>query len=107
MNIRLLPHARLLALGALSLAALQQAPGAMAQSAEPGRAGKMGAELHKRFSAADANGDGKLTREEAKGKMPWVYSHFDAIDAPHAGSVTMQQIAAFAATQRGARQRGE
>ena len=107
MNFQILPRAGLLVMGVLSLVTLLQAPVAMAQNAEPGRAGKMGAELQKRFSTADANGDGKLTREEAKGKMPWVYSHFDAIDAPHAGSVTMQQIAVFAAAQRAGRQRGE
>lgn len=80
---------------------------AMAQAAIPEaggeRAQKMAAELQKRFTAADTNGDGRLTNEEAKGKMPLVYKHFDEIDAAHAGAVSMADIAAFARTQRAAR----
>src|SRR5260221_13732715 len=86
--------AGLLALGAAS---------AMAQAPDAERAQKMQAELQKRFAAADANGDGKLTKDEAKGKMPMVYKHFDEIDTAHSGAVTMADIAAFAMAQRGAR----
>ncbi|MEP7102855.1 MAG: EF-hand domain-containing protein [Burkholderiales bacterium] len=77
---------------------------ATAQSApDAERAQKMQAELQKRFAAADANGDGRLTKEEAKGGMPMVYKHFDEIDSAHSGSITLADIAAFARSQRGAR----
>ncbi|KWT85244.1 hypothetical protein APY03_4047 [Variovorax sp. WDL1] len=79
---------------------------ACAQRADPSaRAAQMGTELRKRFGSADANVDGRLTREEAKGKMPWVYRNFDAIDSTRAGAVTMQQIESYALTQRSQRQK--
>jgi hypothetical protein len=79
------------------------AAGAMAQVPNAERAQKMQVELQKRFAAADANGDGKLTKDEANGKMPMVFKHFDEIDSAHGGTVTMADIAAFARTQRAAR----
>lgn len=96
-SIRL--HPALLA-AAVALGAVA-APVHAAPDAE--RAQKMQAELQKRFAAADANGDGRLTKEEAKGGMPMVYKHFDEIDAAHSGSVALADIAAFARSQRGAR----
>jgi opacity protein-like surface antigen len=84
---------------ALSLAAAA----APAQAADAGRARKAMGELQKRFAAADANGDGRLTKDEAKGHMPLVYQRFDEIDTAHAGSVTLAEIAAFARSQRAAR----
>jgi hypothetical protein len=86
--------AGLLALGTAS---------AMAQAKDAERAQKMQAELQKRFAAADANADGKLTKDEANGKMPMVFKHFDEIDSAHTGAVTMADIAAFVRTQRVAR----
>ena len=88
---------------ALALAVLLPATAALAQGADPGRAAQMQAELQKRFTAADANGDGRLTRDEAKGKMPLVYKHFDEIDTTHSGSITLTEIQAFAIAQQGAR----
>jgi hypothetical protein len=79
---------------------------ACAQRADPAaRAAQMGTELRKRFGSADTNVDGRLTREEAQGRMPWVYRNFDAIDTTHAGAVTMEQIQSYAMTQRSARQK--
>ena len=56
---------------------------------------KMGKEAHKRgaerFKAADKDGDGSLTREEATG-MPRVAKNFDAVDADKSGTVTEQEI---------------
>ncbi|MDB5851563.1 MAG: EF-hand-like protein [Rhodoferax sp.] len=80
---------------------LLAAGAATAQTGQADRAQNLRAELQKRFAAADANGDGRLSRDEAREKMPRVYRNFDAIDAAHTGSVTLQQIAAFAAAQRG------
>ncbi|MDR6518242.1 hypothetical protein [Variovorax atrisoli] len=86
-------HVLLLALATASFAACAQTPDA-------GRAAQMRTELHKRFGAADIDADGRLTRDEARGRMPWVYRNFDAIDRARAGSVTMEQIEAYAMTQQ-------
>jgi hypothetical protein len=75
-----------------------------AQAANPERTQKMAAELQKRFTAADANGDGRLTKDEAKGKMPFVFKHFDEIDTAHAGSISMADIAAYARAKHAERQ---
>lgn len=79
------------------------ATGAFAQQADAGRGRQMAAELQKRFAAADTNGDGKLTKDEAKAGMPFVYKHYDEIDTAKTGAITMRDIAAFAAAQRSAR----
>lgn len=50
-------------------------------------------QFNKRFSDADVNGDGKLTREEAQAGMPGVAAHFDAMDVDKKGYVTKQDIA--------------
>jgi len=90
-------------LAILVIVAMIPATAALAQSADAGRAAQMQAELQKRFTAADVNGDGRLTRDEAKGKMPLVFKHFDEIDAAHSGSVSMADIQAYAIAQRAAR----
>ena len=48
--------------------------------------------LEQRFAAADSNGDGQLTRDEAAAGMPKVYRNFGAIDREHKGAVTLDQI---------------
>ena len=48
-----------------------------------------------RFTAADVNHDGKLTREEAETKMPMVARNFDQIDKTQRGYVTLDDIQAF------------
>jgi Ca2+-binding EF-hand superfamily protein len=91
---------------ALAIALVAMAAGASAQDA--GHARQMGAEMQKRFAAADKNGDGRLSREEAQAGMPMVYKHFDAIDKNKQGSVSLADIAAFAhelhAARKGATQ---
>ena len=85
-----------LLLGGVSLSAA-------AQDSDGTRAERMRAELQKRFTSADTNADGRLTREEAKDKMPMVHRNFDAIDAEKTGAVGLEQIATFALKQRGRR----
>lgn len=79
------------------------ATGVVAQGADAGRGRQKGAELQKRFAAADVNGDGKLTKDEAKTGMPFVYQHFDEIDSAKTGSVTMKDIVVFVRAQGAAR----
>lgn len=74
-----------------------------AQGADSARQERMHADLQKRFTAADANADGRLSREEAKRGMPRIYRKFDAIDAEKTGSVSLEQIATFAEKQGGRR----
>lgn len=47
-----------------------------------------------RFKAADADHDGKLTREEARAGMPEVYKRFDKLDARKRGYLTERQVGA-------------
>ncbi len=74
-----------------------------AQGADSARQEKMRADLQKRFTAADINADGRLSRDEAKRGMPRIYRNFDAIDTEKTGSVSLEQIATFAEKQGGRR----
>ena len=67
------------------------------------RAKQMAAEMQKRFAAADKNGDGRLSKDEAQAGMPYVYKHFDEIDKTHQGTISLAEIAAYARAQRAAR----
>jgi len=67
------------------------------------RAKERAAEMQKRFAAADKNGDGRLTKDEARAGMPYVYQHFDEIDKAKQCSITLAEIAAYAREQRAAR----
>ena len=78
-------------LAALTTLALLAAGAAFAQD-KPDRKERI-EQFNKRFTEADINGDNKLTREEAQGKMPYVASHFDEIDADKKGYVTKQDLA--------------
>ena len=51
-----------------------------------------------RFAKADADRDGKLTREEAQKGMPFVAKHFDQIDTDKAGHVSLEQVLHYVAT---------
>ena len=53
-------------------------------------------EIAERFAKCDTNRDGKLTRDEAKGCMPRIYSHFDYIDPSKKGYLTVAEIQAVA-----------
>jgi Ca2+-binding EF-hand superfamily protein len=53
-------------------------------------------QLEARFSAADIDHNGKLTRSEAQAGMPRVAAYFEAIDTGHRGYITLAQIEQFA-----------
>ena len=53
-------------------------------------------EIAERFAKCDTNHDGKLTRDEAKGCMPRIYSHFGYIDSSNKGYLTVAEIQALA-----------
>ena len=64
---------------------------ASAAAQDHDRAKQVAAEMQKRFAAADKNGDGRLTKEEAEAGMPYVYKHFDEIDKTKTGSVAARR----------------
>ena len=81
-------------LGLLSASlACAQAPASAAGTPPAPMTAKEAKQMYaEKFAAADANHDGKLTREEAQAGMPDVYTHFDEIDRKKKGYVTKKQI---------------
>ncbi|HCD7918911.1 TPA: EF-hand domain-containing protein, partial [Pseudomonas aeruginosa] len=57
--------------------------------------------LESRLQQADANHDGKLTKEEATKGMPRVAQHFAEIDTDGKGYVTLDQLKTFMAQSQG------
>jgi len=66
---------------------------ALSQSAPAQAPGKPAA-LSSRVKQADTNGDGMISREEAKA-LPQLEKHFDEVDANHDGQVTAEEIRAY------------
>ena len=52
----------------------------------------MKAHMLERLKAADTNGDGMISREEANAGLPQLARHFDRIDADKNGLITMQEL---------------
>ena len=55
-----------------------------------------------RFKKADANGDGRISREEAQKGMPQLARDFDRIDANKDGMVTLEELEAARKARAGA-----
>jgi Ca2+-binding EF-hand superfamily protein len=53
-----------------------------------------------RLKAADTNGDGMLSRQEAAA-LPRISKHFDEIDANHDGFITYDELQAYMQAHRG------
>ena len=60
------------------------------------------ARSRERFKKADANGDGRLTREEAQKGTPQLARDFDRIDANKDGVVTLEELEAARKARAGA-----
>lgn len=52
------------------------------------------AHLLERLKAADTNGDGMISRDEANAGLPQLAKHFDAIDTDKNGMITLQEFEA-------------
>lgn len=70
---------------------------ASAQSAS--RAERLHAKLSERFAAADQNHDGRLSKAEAEGGMPFVARNFEQIDQAGKGSLSQDEITAWIAAR--------
>lgn len=57
-------------------------------------------EVVTRFKAADKNGDGKLTLEEAQAGMPRVAMAWDKIDVDKKGYITLEQLLMIVAANK-------
>jgi hypothetical protein len=97
MNIKSKSQLALLLAGTVfTVAAFAQAPApapAQAPQAAPAQDGAETEQAAKRFKAADTNGDGKLSKDEAKA-LPGVYKNFDQIDSDKKGYLTFEQVLA-------------
>ncbi|WP_296224727.1 EF-hand domain-containing protein [Ralstonia sp. UBA689] len=77
--------------------ATTQAPQTTPRAAKPGR--------HGGFKAIDTNGDGQISRDEAKGHA-WLEKNFDQIDTNHDGQLSKEELAAWRKAHKG-EMRGE
>lgn len=67
------------------------------------RSQKIADKAQERFSAADTNHDGYLSRDEASQGTPRLSAHFDEIDSDHDGRLSGQEIIAYIQQRRGSR----
>jgi Ca2+-binding EF-hand superfamily protein len=107
---RTLLLASIFALGSAGLASAQPAPGPAPQGAAPHHMhqmhhgqrgdgmGMMGFAMGEAFARADANNDGKVTREEA---TVWLAARFAEIDANKDGGLTVEEIRVYYDARRG------
>ena len=66
--------------------------------ADPGKTEKReprAAHMQERLKAADKNGDGKISREEATASLPKLSKHFDKIDADKDGFISKDEMKAW------------
>lgn len=75
-----------------SLALLTFAGAAAAQQAMPANPAKDRAATEAAFGRADANADGKLSKEEAA-KLPAISAKFDDLDKNKDGALTLDEFA--------------
>lgn len=69
-----------------------QAPSTTARAAKPAH--------HGGFKALDTNGDGQISRDEAKGHA-WLEKNFDQIDTNHDGQLSKEELAAWRKAHKG------
>ena len=86
---------------AATTSAFAQAPA----DAPKGEKGDRAHKMHERLKAADKNGDGKISREEANASLPRMAKHFDDIDTNKDGFITREEMKAFHDKHRGDKER--
>ncbi|HEY9131848.1 MAG TPA: EF-hand domain-containing protein [Dyella sp.] len=65
--------------------------------------GRMAQKAQERFTSADTNQDGYLSRDEAQRGMPRLAEHFDEIDTDRDGRLSKAEILAYVQQRRAAR----
>ena len=78
-----------------TLLALSTASTAYAQAPAEAPKGDRAQKMQERLKAADTNGDGKISREEANASLPHLAKMFDAIDANKDGFITTDELRKF------------
>ncbi len=95
-------HLSRLALPALLMLAL----GSAAVLAQGGNAGNNASPMQgralERFKAADTDGDGALSKEEAQRGMPRMAERFAALDTDQDGKITLEELQTMRNNMRGA-----
>jgi hypothetical protein len=92
MNAARFTSARILSAALIATVALP----AMAQrQPSPEQIEQLKTQMVERFGKADTDRDGKLTRDEAKDKMPRLYQRFAEVDTDGDGYVNQADIAAY------------
>jgi hypothetical protein len=66
-----------------------------AQAGVPASATQKASQLERLYARADANHDGRVTREEARGILPITYAEYDKVDVDKRGWISLQQYLAF------------
>jgi Ca2+-binding EF-hand superfamily protein len=67
---------------------------AYAQAPADAPKGERAQKMHERLKAADTDGDGKISREEANASLPGIAKNFDALDTNKDGSLSKEELAA-------------
>lgn len=67
----------------------------LAEAPKDAAKGERAHKMHERLKAADKNGDGKISREEANASLPKLARHFDEIDTNKDGQITREEMRAF------------
>jgi len=81
-------------LTALGLASAASLVFADDNAAAPQQGHRHGHEMMEKLRAADTNGDGLISRDEAKA-LPMIAKHFDEIDTNHDGQLSPDELRAF------------
>lgn len=77
------------------IATMLAATSAFAEAPADAPRGERAQKMLERFKAADSNGDGKISREEANASLPRIARHFDEIDTNKDGFITKEELRAF------------
>lgn len=77
------------------IALTMSATAALAEAPKDAPNGERAHKMQERLKAADKNGDGKISREEANASLPKIAKHFDEIDTNRDGQITREEMRAF------------
>lgn len=77
------------------IAALLASGAVFAQAPADAAKGEHAHKMHERLKAADKNGDGLISREEASASLPRLAKHFDEIDANKDGQISKEEMKAW------------